>query len=414
VPALYRSATAVFAARNLRSGGAFIIGKGETRLKMKALRPFVLGVLLAAAFFYYTTHRSGTGPSWVSREPVQLTEAEAAPSLLPEEQNNVDIYKRVAPSVVNITSTVVSYDFFFGPQAQQGAGSGFIIDAAGHILTNYHVIDDARKLEVILANKKHYPASVVGADKSHDLAIIQIKAPNLQPVTLGNSANLQVGQEVLAIGNPFGVFNGTMTRGIVSSIRQVQEPDGTYIDEAIQTDAAINPGNSGGPLLNSRGEVVGINTMIASANGGSSGVGFAIPINEAKRVINDLVQYGRVLRPTLGIRPLPVPMNRELAEQLSLPVDHGVLVMQVVPGSAAARAGIQGGNERVYYGNYEIIIGGDLIVAIDGQEVNDAEDLAHILNNHRAGDTVSITFYHGKQKRTVQVRLDEAKGGTQT
>jgi S1-C subfamily serine protease len=381
---------------------------------MKALRPFVLGVLLAAAFFVYTSHRFGSPASWVSHDPLQISEAQAAPPLDGEEQNNVDVYKRVVPSVVNITSTVVSYDFFFGAQAQQGAGSGFIIDKQGHILTNYHVIDGARKLEVILDNKKHYPATVVGADKSHDLAVIQIKAPNLQPVTLGSSSGLQVGQKVLAIGNPFGIFNGTMTRGIVSSVRQVQEPDGTYIDEAIQTDAAINPGNSGGPLLNSHGEVIGINTMIASASGGSVGVGFAIPINAAKAVLNDLVQYGRVRRPTLGIRPLPMPINRELAEQLDLPVDSGVLVMQVVPGSAAARAGIQGGKQRVYYGNYEIVIGGDLIVEIDGQEVKDTQDLAHVMNNHRAGDSVSIVFYHGKKRQTAKVQLDEAKGGTRT
>ncbi len=378
---------------------------------MKSLRPFVLGILLAGAFFYYTSHRSGPGPSWVSREPVQLTEAQAAPALDNEEQNNVDVYKRVAPSVVNITTTVVSYDFFFGAQAQEGVGSGFIFDKEGHILTNYHVIGGARKLEVILANKKNYPATVVGADKAHDLAVIQIKAPNLQPVTLGSSSALQVGQKVLAIGNPFGVFNGTMTRGIVSSIRQVQEPDGTYIDEAIQTDAAINPGNSGGPLLNSRGEVVGINTMIASQSGGSVGLGFAIPINAAKNVINDLVQYGRVRRPTLGIRALPLRMSQELAQELDLPVDHGVLVMEVMPGSAAARAGIKGGNQRVYYGNYELMIGGDLIVEIDGQEIKDPQHLNHVLSNHRSGDTVTVGFYHGKQKHTAQVRLDEAKGG---
>ncbi len=377
---------------------------------MKSLRPFVLGILLAGAFFYYTSHRSGPGPSWVSREPVQLTEAQAAPALDNEEQNNVDVYKRVAPSVVNITTTVVSYDFFFGAQAQEGVGSGFIFDKEGHILTNYHVIGGARKLEVILANKKNYPATVVGADKAHDLAVIQIKAPNLQPVTLGSSSALQVGQKVLAIGNPFGVFNGTMTRGIVSSIRQVQEPDGTYIDEAIQTDAAINPGNSGGPLLNSRGEVVGINTMIASQSGGSVGLGFAIPINAAKNVINDLVQYGRVRRPTLGIRALPLRMSQELAQELDLPVDHGVLVMEVMPGSAAARAGIKGGNQRVYYGNYELMIGGDLIVEIDGQEIKDPQHLNHVLSNHRSGDTVTVGFYHGKQKHTAQVRLDEAKG----
>ena len=372
----------------------------------------MFGVLLAAAFFVYTTYHFGTPASWISRGPVQITEAQAAPALDAEEQNNVDVYKRVVPSVVNITSTVVSYDFFFGPQAQQGAGSGFIIDRDGHILTNYHVIDNARKLEVILENKKHYTATVIGADKSHDLAVIQIKAPNLQPVTLGSSSSLQVGQKVLAIGNPFGIFSGTMTRGIVSSIRQVQEPDGTYIDEAIQTDAAINPGNSGGPLLNSHGEVIGINTMIASASGGNAGVGFAIPINSAKSVLNDLVQYGRVRRPTLGIRPLPVPMTRELAEQLDLPRDEGVLVMQVVPGSAAARAGIQGGHEKVYYGNYEIMIGGDLIVEIDGQDVKSVQDMAHVMNNHRSGDTVEIVFYHGKKRNSVRVVLDEAKGGT--
>jgi S1-C subfamily serine protease len=380
---------------------------------MKLLRPFILGVLLAGAFFYYTSRRPASAPLWISREPVQLTEAQAAPALDSDEQGNVEVYKHVAPSVVNITSTVVSYDFFFGAQAQEGAGSGFVIDKEGHILTNYHVIDGARKLEVILANKKHYEARLVGADKSHDLAVVQIHAAELQPVTLGSSSGLLVGQKVLAIGNPFGVFNGTMTRGIVSSIRQVQEPDGTYIDEAIQTDAAINPGNSGGPLLNSHGEVIGINTMIASASGGNSGVGFAIPINAAKRVINDLVQYGRVRRPTLGIRPLPVPMTRELAGELDLPVDHGLLVMQVTPGSAAARAGIQGGNQRVYYGNYEIAIGGDLIVDIDGQEVNSPQDLTHILNNHRSGDTVAVTFYHGKQKRTARVQLDESRGGNQ-
>jgi S1-C subfamily serine protease len=379
---------------------------------MRTLRPFLLGALLATAFFLYTNHHSPS-QGGVTRGPLEITEAHAAPALDADELDNIDVYKRVAPSVVNITSTSVSYDFFFGAQSQQGAGSGFIIDKEGHILTNYHVVDGARKLEVILNNKKHYTATLVGADKAHDLAVIQISAPDLKPVTLGSSSVLQVGQKVLAIGNPFGIFNGTMTRGIVSSIRQVQEPDGTYIDEAIQTDAAINPGNSGGPLLNSQGEVIGINTMIASSSGGSVGVGFAIPINVAKAVLGDLVRYGRVARPTLGIRPLPVPMNHELAQELALPADSGVLVMQVVPNSAAARAGIQGGNQRVYYGNYEIIIGGDLIVEIDGQPVNDTQDLAHLMNNHRSGDSITIVYYHGKKRISARVQLDEAKGGNQ-
>jgi len=378
---------------------------------MKTLRPIILGFLLAGAFFYYTSRRGGSSGSWITRSPVQLTEAQAAAPLDSEEQNNIAIYKRVAPSVVNVTSTVISYDFFFGAQSQQGAGSGFIIDKEGHIVTNYHVIDGARKLEVILNNKKHYPATVVGADRTQDLAVIQIKAPNLQPVTLGSSSGLQVGQTVLAIGNPFGIFNGTMTRGIVSSIRQVQEPDGNYIDDAIQTDAAINPGNSGGPLLNSHGEVIGINTMIASSSGGSVGVGFAIPINTAKGILGDLVEFGRVRRPTLGIRALPMPMNQELAQQLGLPSSTGVLVMQVQPGSGAARAGIHGGNERVYYGNYEILIGGDLIVEVDGQPVEDIHDLTHLLNRHRGGDWVNIGFYRGNKKMNLRVQLDELKPG---
>jgi S1-C subfamily serine protease len=291
---------------------------------------------------------------------------------------------------------------------QQGAGSGFIIDKEGHILTNAHVVQGARaKLEVTLQNKKHFAAEIVGIDETHDLAVIKIKAPDLSPAVLGDSSHLQVGQKVYAIGNPFGMFAGTMTRGIVSSIRQVQEPDGQYIDEAIQTDAAINPGNSGGPLLNSRGEVIGINTMIASMNGGYSGIGFAIPVNAAKAVINDLVTYGRVRRPALGIRTLPI--GPELSEQLGLPADYGVLIMQVVPGSAAAKAGLRGGNERVYLGNIPLMVGGDLIVAVDGQAVEDAQDLAHIMNNHRAGDSVTVTIWRGQKKMDVKVLLEEAR-----
>ena len=225
-------------------------------------------------------------------------------------------------------------------------------------------------------------------------------------MVLGDSRNLQVGQKVYAIGNPFGL-SGTMTRGIVSSIRQVQEPDGVTIDEAIQTDAAINPGNSGGPLLNWHGEVIGINTMIASNVGQSAGIGFAIPINTAKAVLNDLMTVGRVRRPALGVRTLPI--SPDLADQLGLAADYGLLIVQVVPGSAADRAGLRGGTERAYLGNMPIMVGGDLIVAIDGQRVQDQQDLAQIMNNHRAGDTVKITVYRGKQKMDVSVTLGEAR-----
>jgi len=257
-----------------------------------------------------------------------------------------------------------------------------------------------------LHDRKKYKATIVGTDKSHDLAIVQIKAPNLQPMTLGDSTNLQVGQKVYAIGNPFGLA-GTLTRGIVSSIRQVQEPDGLVIDEAIQTDAAINPGNSGGPLLNWHGEVIGINTMIASNVGQSAGIGFAIPINTAKAVVNDLVTLGRVRRPALGVRTIPI--DPEIAEELGLAADYGLLIVQAVSGGSADRAGLRGGTERAYLGNTPIMIGGDLIVAIDGEKVENQQVLAQLMNRHRAGDTVKVTIYRGKKRLEVSVVLGEVR-----
>ena len=198
-----------------------------------------------------------------------------------------------------------------------------------------------------------------------------------------------------------------MTRGIVSSIRSVQEPGGADIDEAIQTDAAINPGNSGGPLLNSRGEVIGINTLIASSVGQSAGIGFAIPINTAKAVLNDLVSLGRVRRPALGVHTIPI--GPELAAQLGLSADYGLLINDVIAGSGAERAGLRGGSKRAFLGNTPIMLGGDLIVAIDGQQVEDQQDLSHIMNNHRAGDTVTVTIFRGQQKMDVKVTLGEAR-----
>ncbi|HWR36206.1 MAG TPA: trypsin-like peptidase domain-containing protein [Clostridia bacterium] len=374
---------------------------------MKVARPFVFGLVLAAAFYFYTSHRFGVAPgTWVTRDKVEITEAAGPQTFDSEEQNNIDVYKRVSPAVVNITSTAVAFDFFYGAVPQEGQGSGFIIDKEGHILTNYHVVANARQLEVTMSNRKKFPAQVVGLDPSHDLAVIQIKVPNLVPVVMGDSRTLQVGQKVYAIGNPFGL-NGTMTRGIVSSIRSVRTPEGAFIDEAIQTDAAINPGNSGGPLLNARGEVVGINTMIYSASGGSAGIGFAIPVNAAKAVLNDLVTIGRVRRPSLGIRPLPV--GPELAQEMGLAADSGILIVQVVPGGAAERAGLRGGTQRALLGNTPIMVGGDLIVAIDGQSVEDQQDLAHVMNTHRAGDTVTVTVLRARNKVDVKVTLDEAK-----
>ncbi|MFZ3262917.1 MAG: trypsin-like peptidase domain-containing protein [Terriglobales bacterium] len=374
---------------------------------MKLLRPFLFAIILAVAFFYFTTYHTGAfhSPKWLAHpQQVEITEAASREALDPEEQNNINVYRKNIGSVVNVTSRVMTFDFFYGSVPQEGQGSGFVIDNQGHILTNYHVIENAHDVWVTLHNRKKYRAAIVGTDRSHDLAVIQIKAPDLQPMTLGDSTNLQVGQQVYAIGNPFGLA-GTLTRGIVSSIRQVQEPDGMIIDEAIQTDAAINPGNSGGPLLNWHGEVIGINTMIASNVGQSAGIGFAIPINTAKAVLNDLVTLGRVRRPALGIRTIPI--DPELASEMSLPADYGLLIVQAVPGGAADRAGLRGGTERAYLGNTPIMIGGDLIVAIDGKPVETQQDLAQVMNNHRAGDTVKVTVYRSKKKLEVQVVLGE-------
>jgi len=378
---------------------------------MKVLRPVVLAVIFAGAFYYFTTYRSGSPlrpANWLGhpRNKVQIIEAAATESFDSEEQNNIGVYRKNIDSVVNITSRAVTFDFFYGLVPQEGQGSGFIIDKEGHVLTNYHVIAEARQVEVTLHNRKKYRATVIGTDRSHDLAVIQIKGGEFSPMVLGDSRNLQVGQKVYAIGNPFGL-SGTMTRGIISSIRPVQEPDGMQIDEAIQTDAAINPGNSGGPLLNWHGEVIGINTMIASSVGQSAGIGFAIPVNTAKAVLNDLVTLGRVRRPALGVRTIPI--TPELAEQMGLPSDSGLLIVQVVAGGAADRAGLRGGTERAYLGNTPIMLGGDLIVAIDGQAVQDQQALSQVMNSHRAGDTVRLTIYRGKKKMDVNVTLGEAR-----
>ncbi len=374
---------------------------------MKVLRPIAIAVLLVGVFFYYTTYRSGTFRTVNSPGArVEITEAAGNEPLDSEEQNNISVYHKNIGSVVNVTSKAVAYDFFYGLVPQEGQASGFIIDREGHVLTNYHVIADARQVEVTLHNRKRYRATVVGTDRSHDLAIIQIKAPDLSPMIMGDSRNLQVGQKVYAIGNPFGLA-GTLTSGIVSSIRSVQEPDGVTIDEAIQTDAAINPGNSGGPLLNSHGEVVGINTMIASNSGQNAGIGFAIPVNTAKAVLNDLLTLGRVRRPALGV--LTLPISPDIASDLGLASDYGLLIVRVTPGGAAEHAGLRGGSERAYLGNMPIMVGGDLIVAVDGQEVQDQQQLSRIMNSHRAGDAVKVTIYRGKKKMDVDVTLGEAR-----
>ncbi|MEO7028451.1 MAG: trypsin-like peptidase domain-containing protein [Acidobacteriaceae bacterium] len=393
------------------------------------LRPIVFVLLILASFYYLSTRyiptgalaglvRRGAAPDATTQASISgplgnfsLTQASAAPAFDTEEQENIAVYKRALPSVVNITSTAMAYDFFYRPVPQQGQGSGFILDKQGHILTNNHVIDNAQLVEVTLSNKKKYKATLVGADKNHDIALLQIKdVPDLTPATLAESTNLVVGQKVYALGNPFG-FSGTMTRGIISAIRSVALPSGNKIEDAIQTDASVNPGNSGGPLLNSRGEVIGITTLIASnPNGGadqSAGIGFAIPIQTAKAVLDDFAKYGRARRPSLDIVPLPI--SPDLAEQIGLPADYGILIDRVLPGGAAERAGLRGGSQQAYMGNIPVMLGGDLIVAADGQEITTPQDLSNAMNAHHAGDTMVLTVFRGRQRLSVKVTLSDAK-----
>jgi S1-C subfamily serine protease len=377
-------------------------------------RRIILVALLLGAFVYLTSNKSFLGPDSTrllnqveKTAPFELTEAAVQPGFTPQEQNNIAVYKRVLPSVVNVTSSALAFDFFYGVVPQQGQGSGFILSKDGQILTNYHVIQDAQKVEVTLSDKHKYAAQIILQDQAHDVALLQIKAANLTPAVLSQSRGLEVGQTVYAIGNPFGL-NGTMTTGIISSIRSVREPGGVPIENAIQTDAAINPGNSGGPLLNAHGDVIGMNTLIAS-NGAeqSSGIGFAIPVDTIKALLSDFTKYGRIRRPSLGIVSLAIGPG--LAQQMGLPADNGVLIQQTVAGGAAERAGLHGGSQRAYLGNTPIYLGGDLIVAIDSTAITNTQDISEVMDEHNAGDTVTVTFFRGRRRMSLPVTLGEAR-----
>ena len=372
------------------------------------LRHFVLAAALAAGFMYFTAPAPrpyATGPlPWEKAALKEVALAQSGGVLGSDEQNNIAIYKQASPAVVNITSITLSYDFFLNPVPTEGAGSGFLIDAEGHIITNHHVVEGARRLEVAVGNDRNrYRATVVGSDQHSDLAVVRIETGRKLPfLKLGDSSTLQVGQKVLAIGNPFGQFQNTLTTGLVSSLgRTVRHRSGGELDDVIQTDAAINPGNSGGPLLNSRGEVIGINTAIIGPT--NLGIGFAIPVNHAKLVVADLLREGRVQRPWLGVSTLTVFPN--LAEQLQLPAAEGALVTEAIPEGPAALAGVRGGQRTVVVGSYQIPAGGDLLVAVDGQAVRTREELARIIERHRPGDTLKLSLYRGREKMDVNVKL---------
>lgn len=343
----------------------------------------------------------GLTPASLSEHPASLTE---------DESINVRIYRQASPAVANILTKATEYDFFMDPVPVEGAGSGFLIDPRGYILTNFHVVSGAQTIEVILGDKSRYPAKFIGADQRNDVALIKIdpKAKQLASLTLGDSSTLQVGQKVLAIGNPFG-FQSTLTTGVVSALgRTVQTSETTFIDAAIQTDASINRGNSGGPLINTHGDVIGINSAIYTPSGTAAGIGFAIPINTAKLIANDLITEGRVRRAYLGVSTLE--LTGWLAEALDLPVQEGLLVEQSTRGGPAAAAGIHGGDRRVQSGMRSLTIGGDVIIGVDGQKVANQFDMDVLLNRKRPGDSVTITVYRGAKKLDIPVKLGERDG----
>ena len=327
-----------------------------------------------------------------------------------EEKRVIEVYQRVAPSVVNITTQVLRRSFFFEVIPEEGAGSGFVLDGDGHILTNYHVIEGAQSIEVSFSDETVLPARLVGADPRNDIAVLQVEAPPglLVPVELGQSANLQVGQRAIAIGNPFGQFGRTLTTGVISALdRTLQSPNEREISGIIQTDAAINRGNSGGPLLDSAGRVIGINTAIFSPSGTSSGVGFAVPVDTARRVLPDLLTLGRYRHPWLAIR-YAYRLTPALATALELPVNQGILLVELFRGGPLAEQGVRGAQQEVILGNQRVYIGGDILTAMDGQAVTSLEGLETLLETrYQVGDTVTVTLIRDGQEMTVTVSLAE-------
>ena len=335
-------------------------------------------------------------------KPVQYTGP-----VVNDEENNIQIYERLNEAVVNITSVTFEYNWFLEPIPREGTGSGSIIDQRGHVLTNYHVIKGAEELFITLADGSSHEGKVVGVDPENDLAVIKFD-PNGRGLTIipfGDSGQLKVGQKVLAIGNPFAL-DRTLTTGIVSGLgRPVKTDSGIVIREMIQTDASINPGNSGGPLLNTRGEMIGVNTMIFSPSGGSVGIGFTVPIDTARRIIPDLIRYGRVNRGWIDI--IPVQLFPALVRYARLPVSNGVLVSKVDPGSSAEKAGLRGGKNAVRYGRSIIYLGGDIIIEVDRLEITSLHDLLGALEDNKPGEIVEVKVLRGRKEISLQVKLSK-------
>ena len=338
-----------------------------------------------------------TSAAFSENAPAGITD----PAIATDEQNNIEIYRALSPGVVNVHSTSYVRDFFGFVDAQEGSGSGSIIDAEGDILTNYHVIESAQKLSVSLGGQKDYPAKLIGVDPDTDLAVIRLVEKPREPLTvvpLGDSDKLSVGQKVLAIGNPFGL-DRTLTTGVISGLqRPLRAQNNRQIEGAIQTDASINPGNSGGPLLDSHGRMIGINSQILSPSGASAGVGFAVPVNIAKRVVPQLIRNGVVNRPTMDLNTRDV---EKLKNQVDLPVQDGAMIWQIARGGAGATAGLRGVTQDE---NGDIGLG-DIIVSLDGEKVGNSDDLYRLLEKHQVGQTVSVEIVRNGRRLTVPVRL---------
>ena len=325
------------------------------------------------------------------------------------EKRVIQVYKQVAPSVVNVTTQVLRRSFFYEVIPEAGAGSGFVLDDEGHILTNYHVIDSAQSIEVTFVNETTLSARLVGADQRNDIAVLQVDAPPelLVPVELGESTSLQVGQRAIVIGNPFGQFGSTLTTGVVSALnRSLQGEDGREITGIIQTDAAINQGNSGGPLLDSAGRVIGMNTAIFSPSGTNAGVGFAVPVDTIRRLLPELLTRGHYPHPWLGIR-YAYGITPGLRDLLKLPTEEGLLLVELYSDGPLASHQVRGAQEETVLGNQRVFIGGDIVIAIDGQAIMSLDQLDLLLTDYQVGDTVEVTFLRDGQKRIVSVELEE-------
>lgn len=377
------------------------------QLLILTIAPSILAAFIA---IFYERHvrvpQTSADPlAILATQPRQL-------NLSSDEQNNISVYEAVSPGVVNITSISYKEDFWgFDVYPQQGSGSGSIIDKDGHILTNYHVIQGAQELKVVLSDKSTYDARFVGADPDNDLAVIKIDAPQekLHIVPLGTSQSLAVGQKVLAIGNPFGL-DRTLTRGIISGLgRPLKASNGRTIDNVIQTDASINPGNSGGPLLNSNGEIIGINTAIYSPSGGSVGIGFAVPVDIARNILPDLLAHGRVLRPWLGISTIQI--TPRLASRLALNIKEGLIVRGTLPNGPAAKAGIIGSEQyRVVDNRIQLLA--DILTKVGDQKVASEEDLYRALKDRKPNEIVSVEIIRDGRPLRLKVQLEPRPAST--